>query len=90
MDAFDRSGLLGITIPEIRGGPGLELKTSLRRDPEGRLRLNGRKYYCTGVETARWVAVTALDERDRHCLAFVRRGDPPPRSPRAAAAPDHR
>jgi SfnB family sulfur acquisition oxidoreductase len=141
MDAFDRSGLLGITISAVHGGPGLEptalaevvrtiaavdpaiaqipqahflfvdvlrmvgtdvqqrrlfgevlrggrignavaergaehaqdLQTRLTRDRDGRLRLNGHKYYCTGVETARWVAVTARDERDRHSVVFVPR-----------------
>jgi SfnB family sulfur acquisition oxidoreductase len=141
MEAFDRSGLLGITIPTVHDGPGLEptelaevvriiasvdpaiaqipqahflfvdvlrmvgtgvqqrrlfgevlrggrignavaergtkhaqdLQTRLTRDRDGQLRLSGRKYYCTGVETARWVAVTAMDERDRHSVVFVRR-----------------
>ena len=141
MAAFDDSGLLAITIPQVHGGPGLEptalaevvrtiaavdpavaqipqghflfvdvlrmlgtdvqqrrlfgevlrggrignalaergakhaqdLQTKLLRDKDGQLRLSGRKYYCTGVETARWVAVTAMDERDRLSVAFVKR-----------------
>jgi SfnB family sulfur acquisition oxidoreductase len=141
MAAFDGSGLLGITIPAVHAGPGLEptalakvvrtiatvdpavaqipqghflfvdvlrmlgtdvqqrrlfgevlrggrignalaergaehaqdLQTKLVRDNDGVLRLNGRKYYCTGVATARWVAVTAVDERDRLAVAFVKR-----------------
>ena len=35
----------------------------------------GRKYYCTGALTARWIAVTAMDERDRLVVAFVDRDD---------------
>jgi SfnB family sulfur acquisition oxidoreductase len=141
LEALDRSGLLGITIPVTHGGPGLEatalaevvrtiaavdpaiaqtpqghylfvdvirmlgtdvqrrrlfgevlrggrignalaergsahaqdLQTKLSRDRDGRLRLNGRKYYCTGAQTARWIAVTAMDERDRQAVVFVPR-----------------
>ena len=140
---LDRSGLLGITIPSLYGGSGLELtalaevvrtiaaadpaiaqvpqahflfvdalrvfgtdvqhrrlfsdvlagarlgnavaergtkhardlQTRLVRDGVGDLRLSGRKYYCTGALTARWIAVTALDERDRLVVAFVGRDD---------------
>jgi alkylation response protein AidB-like acyl-CoA dehydrogenase len=42
-----------------------DLQTRLTSDVDGRLRLSGRKYYCTGALTARWIAVTALDEQDR-------------------------
>jgi SfnB family sulfur acquisition oxidoreductase len=141
LEALDRSGLLGITIPSMHGGSGLgptalteiiraiaaadpaiaqtpqghflfldvlrmlgtdrqqrrlfaevlsgarignalaergtkhaqDLQTRLRRDTAGRLRVSGRKYYCTGAHTARWIAVTALDERDRLSVVFVRR-----------------
>ena len=52
-----------------------DLKTRLLTDEGGALRLQGRKYYCTGTLTARWIAVTALDERDR-LVGRVRR---PPR-----------
>jgi SfnB family sulfur acquisition oxidoreductase len=40
------------------------------------LRLTGRKYYCTGALTARWLGVTALDASDRLVLAFVERDSP--------------
>jgi SfnB family sulfur acquisition oxidoreductase len=36
-------------------------------------RLTGRKYYCTGALTARWIGVTALDDSDRLVLVFVER-----------------
>ena len=39
-------------------------------------RLTGRKYYCTGALTARWIGVTALDDADRMVLAFVPRDAP--------------
>ena len=56
-----------------RGGRhAQELKTRLRR-ASGGLRLDGRKYYCTGAISARWIGVTALDEVDRLVLAFVER-----------------
>ncbi|HUN37891.1 MAG TPA: SfnB family sulfur acquisition oxidoreductase [Trebonia sp.] len=59
-----------------RGGPhAQDLKTRLRRGPGG-LRLEGRKYYCTGAISARWIGVTALDDVGRLVLAFVARDAP--------------
>ena len=59
-----------------RGGQhAQDLKTRLHRTP-GRLRLDGRKYYCTGAVSARWIGVTALDDADRLALAFVERDAP--------------
>ena len=52
-----------------------DLATRLTADGGGRLRLTGRKYYCTGALTARWIAVTALDDADRPVVAFVGRDD---------------
>ena len=52
-----------------------DLQTRLGPDEAGRIRLSGRKYYCTGTLTARWIAVTALDEHDRLVVAFVGRHD---------------
>jgi SfnB family sulfur acquisition oxidoreductase len=68
-----RGGRIGNALAERGAKHAQDLQTRLSRDKDGRLRLSGRKYYCTGVETARWVAVTALDERDRLSVAFVRR-----------------
>src|SRR3954447_21514309 len=66
---------LGNAMAE-RGGPhAQDLKTKLIRTGTG-LRLAGRKYYCTGALTARWVGVTALDDADRLVLAFVERDAP--------------
>jgi SfnB family sulfur acquisition oxidoreductase len=63
-----------------RGGQhAQDLKTRLLSTgswgPSG-LRLTGRKYYCTGALTARWLGVTALDASDRLVLAFVERDSP--------------
>jgi SfnB family sulfur acquisition oxidoreductase len=141
--ALDASGLLAITVPAARGGPGLspvalaevirviaavdpaiaqvaqphflfvdalatlgsaaqqqrlftdvlagarlaggmaerggqhaqDLKTRLHHGPDGPL-LDGRKYYCTGAISARWIAVTALDDGGCLMLAFVDRDAP--------------
>jgi SfnB family sulfur acquisition oxidoreductase len=61
-----------------RGGKhAQDLKTRLRPDAErGGLRLDGRKYYCTGAISARWIGVTALDPDDRLVLSFVDRKAP--------------
>ena len=40
------------------------------------MRLSGRKYYCMGALTARWIGVSALDDADRPVLAFVERDSP--------------
>ncbi len=46
-----------------------------RLSPEGPgFRLNGRKYYSTGVLFAEWIVVFALDPNDRLTMAFVPRG----------------
>lgn len=39
-------------------------------------RLSGRKYYCTGALTSRWIGVTALDASGRLVIAFVERDAP--------------
>jgi SfnB family sulfur acquisition oxidoreductase len=41
-----------------------------------RSRLDGKKFYCTGVLFAHWLGVVALDERDRRMIAFVPRDAP--------------
>ena len=66
---------LGNGMAERGGQHAQDLKTRLRRMPDG-LRLDGRKYYCTGAISARWIGVTALDEADRLTLAFVERATP--------------
>ncbi|MBB3443694.1 SfnB family sulfur acquisition oxidoreductase [Rhizobium sp. BK379] len=47
--------------------------TRIVRDGPG-YRINGQKYYSTGVLFADWVTVFALDEEDRLVMAFVPKG----------------
>jgi len=65
---------LGNGLAERGGKHAQDLRTRLRRaGPDGALRLDGRKYYCTGAISARWVGVSALDDDGRLVLAFVER-----------------
>jgi SfnB family sulfur acquisition oxidoreductase len=66
-------GRFGNTLAERGGTHAQDLKTRVTRDG-GRLRLDGRKYYCTGALTSRWLAASALDDDNRLVLAFVPRG----------------
>jgi len=63
---------LGNGLAERGGQHAQDLKTRLRRVPGG-LQLDGRKYYCTGAISARWLGVSALDDAGRLALAFVER-----------------
>jgi SfnB family sulfur acquisition oxidoreductase len=65
-------GRLGNALAERGGRHAQDLRTRLRSGPAG-LRLDGRKYYCTGAITAHWIGVSALDDEDRVVLAFVER-----------------
>jgi SfnB family sulfur acquisition oxidoreductase len=65
-------GRFGNTLAERGGTHAQDVKTRIMRDA-GRLRLDGRKYYCTGALTSRWLAASALDDDDRLVLAFVPR-----------------
>jgi SfnB family sulfur acquisition oxidoreductase len=64
-------GRLGNGLAERGGQHAQDLKTRLHGT-----RLTGRKYYCTGAITARWIGVTALDDAGRLVLAFVERDAP--------------
>jgi SfnB family sulfur acquisition oxidoreductase len=71
---------LGNGLAERGGQHAQDLRTRLLsvsggRGPEG-LRLSGRKYYCTGAISARWIGVSALDDHDRLVLVFVERDAP--------------
>ncbi len=48
-------------------------KTRIVRDGLG-YRINGRKFYSTGVIFADWITVFALDENDRLTMSFVQKG----------------
>ena len=71
---------LGNGLAERGGQHAQDLKTRVLAGPGGRrrdaLRLTGRKYYCTGAISARWIGVSALDDDDRLVLAFVERDAP--------------
>jgi SfnB family sulfur acquisition oxidoreductase len=75
---------LGNGLAERGGKHAQDLKTRLRATnanagPPGPalvLVLDGRKYYCTGAISARWIGVTALDDDGRLVLAFVDRHAP--------------
>ena len=47
-----------------------DVATRLSRSGNGH-RLNGRKFYSTGALFAHWLAVVALDEKDRRVVAFI-------------------
>ena len=66
---------LGNGLAERGGQHAQDLGTRVRGGPEG-LRLHGRKYYCTGAISARWIGVSALDDHDRLVLVFVERDAP--------------
>lgn len=63
---------LSTALAERGGHHAQDLKTRLRTDGAGAV-LSGRKYYCTGAITARWLGVSALDDDGRLVLAFVER-----------------
>jgi SfnB family sulfur acquisition oxidoreductase len=66
---------LGNGLAERGGKHAQDLKTRLVRTDAG-LRLEGRKYYCTGAITARWIGVSALDDDGHLVLVFVERDAP--------------
>ncbi|HEY1623767.1 MAG TPA: SfnB family sulfur acquisition oxidoreductase [Streptosporangiaceae bacterium] len=61
-------GRLGNGQAERGGQHAQDLQTRLLNG-----RLTGRKYYCTGALTSRWIGVSALDASDRLVLVFVER-----------------
>jgi SfnB family sulfur acquisition oxidoreductase len=65
-------GRLGNALAERGGAHAQDLATRVTHRGDG-ARLDGRKYYCTGALTSRWLGVSALDDDDRLALAFVRR-----------------
>jgi SfnB family sulfur acquisition oxidoreductase len=64
---------LGNGLAERGGQHAQDLKTRLSGRGSG-TRLQGRKYYCTGAITARWIGVSALDDSGHLVLALVERG----------------
>jgi SfnB family sulfur acquisition oxidoreductase len=62
----------GNGLAERGGQHAQDLKTRLHVEEKG-ARLDGRKYYCTGAISARWIGVSAVDDDGRLVLVFVRR-----------------
>jgi SfnB family sulfur acquisition oxidoreductase len=69
-------GRLGNGLAERGGQHAQDLKTRVHASGGAGLRLQGRKYYCTGAITARWIGVSALDDGGHLVLAFVERDAP--------------
>lgn len=65
----------GNAVSESGGTDAKAVTARLVRTPEG-LRLNGRKFYCTGALFAHWVPVAARDDDDRQVLVYVPREAP--------------
>jgi SfnB family sulfur acquisition oxidoreductase len=65
-------GRFGNGLAERGGQHAQDLKTRLHGSGTG-TRLRGRKYYCTGAITARWIGVSALDDHGHLVLVFVPR-----------------
>ena len=61
--------IAGAGLTEV-GTPTGYLLTRITRDGD-HFRLNGRKYYTTGTLFAQWVKITALDENEEECSAFI-------------------
>jgi SfnB family sulfur acquisition oxidoreductase len=68
-------GRLGNAQAERGGQHAQDLKTRIYVSDDG-IRLAGRKYYCTGAITSRWIGVSALDWDGHLVLAFVERDAP--------------
>lgn len=67
---------IGNALAERGGTHAQDLKTRLVRADDGTLRLDGRKYYCTGTISSRWIATSARDADGRLVAAFVPRDAP--------------
>lgn len=75
LGAVVAGGRIGAVLAERGGHHAQDLKTRLVAGPDGPC-LEGRKYYCTGAITSRWLAASALDGDDRLVLAFCERHAP--------------
>lgn len=64
-------GRIGNAQAERGGHHAQDLTTRLHASADG-LRLQGRKYYCTGAQGTSWIAVTALNSEGRVDVALVR------------------
>jgi SfnB family sulfur acquisition oxidoreductase len=62
----------GNGLAERGGQHAQDLRTRLHIEGDS-ARLDGRKYYCTGAISSRWIGVSALDDDGRLVLVFVPR-----------------
>ncbi|MDH1632523.1 acyl-CoA dehydrogenase family protein [Pseudomonas mosselii] len=53
---------LGNALAEVGGKNKFALKTRVERRPDGKLVLNGSKFYSTGAYLAEWISLTAASE----------------------------
>ncbi len=67
---------LGNAQSERGSTSALDLRTRLRRAPDGGYRLDGTKHYCTGAILAHWIPVAAIDDENRLVIAYVPRHAP--------------
>lgn len=65
----------GNAFCEIGTKTALDFQTRLRAD-NGRLILNGKKFYSTGALFAHWVPVVAKDDEEKVVIVFVKQGTP--------------
>lgn len=63
---------IGNALSEAGGRTVHDYATTIRANDEGKLAINGRKFYSTGALFAHWVAALAKDEQDRVVFAFIR------------------
>lgn len=63
---------IGNALSEVGTKTAQDHSTRITRDGEG-FRLNGRKFYSTGVLFAHWIAVVANNDDGKSALAFVPR-----------------
>lgn len=71
-----RGERIGNALAERGGHHAQDLRTRIGRHDDGTVRIDGRKYYCTGAISSRWITVTALDP-DEHLVAAVVARDAP-------------
>lgn len=69
-------GRFGNALSERGGVNPLDLRSTIKRDAAGVLRLNGTKYYATGALTASTIPAIAVDDAGGFTCAFVPRDTP--------------
>jgi SfnB family sulfur acquisition oxidoreductase len=62
---------IGNALSEAGGRTVHDYATTIQPNDDGKLAINGRKFYSTGALFAHWVAALAKDEQDRVVFAFI-------------------